>query len=62
MCSKWTGNVEGAFFNGEKFDRNRTISLPEYEYSGKTSERSYYVLGVDVGRKGYVINALLKFL
>lgn len=52
MESKWTGNVEDAFFSGEKFDRNRTINLPEYEYSGKNSDRCYYVLGVDVGRKG----------
>ncbi len=51
-CSKWTGDVENAFFDGEKFDKNRIINLPEYEYSGKTSDRGYYVLGVDVGRKG----------
>ena len=50
--SKWTGTVENAFFNGEKFDRNRIINLPEYEYSAKSSDRAYYVLGVDVARKG----------
>lgn len=52
MCSKWTGAVEGAFFNGEKFDRNRIINAPEYKFSGRSSDRVYYVLGVDVGRIG----------
>lgn len=51
-CSKWTGSVEDAFFDGEKFDRNRIIQLPETQYSAKASDRTYYVLGVDVGRKG----------
>lgn len=51
MESKWTGSVEDAFFNGEKFDRNRILALPEKEYSGKSSDKAFYVLGVDVGRK-----------
>lgn len=50
--SKWTGTVEDAFFNGEKFDRNRILQLPEKSYSKKSSEKSYYILAVDVGRKG----------
>lgn len=50
--SKWTGNVEDAFFSGEKFDRNRILSQPERQYSGRSSDRSYYILSVDVGRKG----------
>jgi hypothetical protein len=50
--SKWSGTIEDAFFNGEAFDRNRKLQKPEYEYSGKSSERSYYVISVDVGRKG----------
>lgn len=50
--SKWTGNVEGAFFNGEKFDRNRILNQPEYEYSKRSSSQAYYVIGVDVARKG----------
>jgi hypothetical protein len=52
MSSKWTGVVEGAFFNGDKFDRNRILNQPEYEYSGRSSDKGYYVIGVDVGRKG----------
>lgn len=50
--SHWTGTVDGAFFNGEKFDRCRQIQKPEYEASGKISKQGYYVLGVDVGRHG----------
>ena len=50
--SKWSGTVEDAFFNGEFFERNRKIQKPEYEHSGKSSVSSYYVIAVDVGRKG----------
>lgn len=50
--SKWSGTVEDAFFNGEVFDRNRVLQKPEYEYSGRSSASSYYVISVDVGRKG----------
>ncbi len=50
--SKWSGTVEDAFFNGEHFDRNRKLLQPEYEYSGRTGSGAYYILSVDVGRKG----------
>ena len=50
--SKWTGTVENAFFDGEKFDRNRMLQLPEYEFSGRSNKNAYYILGIDVGRKG----------
>ena len=50
--SKWSGTAENAFFNGEIFDRNRILKQPEYEHSGRSSLHSYYVLSVDVGRKG----------
>ena len=50
--SKWSGTVEDAFFDGEKFDRNRILQKPEYEYSGRSSNQAFYVLSVDVGRKG----------
>lgn len=49
--SRWSGTVEDAFFNGEVFDRNRKLLQPEYEASGRSSDRAYYVLSVDVGRK-----------
>ena len=50
--SQWTGSVEDAFFNGETFDKCRQLNQPEYEHSGRSSAASYYVIGVDVGRKG----------
>ena len=50
--SKWTGTVADAFFNGEIFDRNRNLQKPENEHSGRTSASGYYVISVDVGRKG----------
>lgn len=50
--SKWSGTVEDAFFDGEKFDRNRILQKPENEWSGRSSAQAYYVLSVDVGRKG----------
>lgn len=50
--SKWSGTVEDAFFNGEAFDRCRKLNLPEYEASGRSNAKAYYVLSVDVGRKG----------
>ena len=50
--SKWSGTVEDAFFNGEHFTRNRKLLQPEYEYSGRSASGAYYVLSVDVGRKG----------
>ena len=48
----WSGTVEDAFFNSEQFDRNRVLKQPEYEASGRSSAGAYYVLSVDVGRKG----------
>lgn len=50
--SHWTGTVEDAFFDGERFDRNRVLQKPENETSGRSSKLAYYVLSVDVGRKG----------
>ena len=50
--SKWTGDIESAFFESSKFDKNRIINLPEYKFSNKTSKDGYYIMGVDVGRFG----------
>ena len=50
--SRWSGTIEDAFFRGDVFDRNRKLNQPEYEYSGRSTASSYYVLSVDVGRKG----------
>ena len=50
--SQWSGDAENAFFSADKFDRHRVLLQPEYEYSGRSSKNAYYILGVDVGRKG----------
>lgn len=50
--SRWSGTAENAFFNGEVFDKHRILKQPEYEYSGRSTLSSYYILSVDVGRKG----------
>ena len=52
--SKWSGTVEDAFFRAEQFDRNRILNQPEYEYSGRSNKSAYYILSVDVGRKGQI--------
>lgn len=50
--SVWSGTSADAFFDGETFDHCRKLQKPEYEYSGRTSSQSYYVIAVDVGRHG----------
>lgn len=50
--SIWSGTVEDAFFDGDKFDRNRILNAPEYKASGRAGKLAYYILSVDVGRKG----------
>ena len=50
--SKWSGDVENAFYSSEEFDKHRVLLQPEYEFSGRSSKSAYYVLGIDVGRKG----------
>ena len=50
--SEWSGDAENAYFSSEIFDKYRILNQPEYEFSGRSSKSAYYVLGVDVGRKG----------
>ena len=50
--SKWSGTIEDAFFNGDAFDKNRTLQKPEYEHSGRSSVQSFYIVSADIGRKG----------
>lgn len=50
--SKWAGSIDDAYFDSEMFDKNRVLKQPEYEASGRSNKLSYYVLSVDVGRKG----------
>ena len=50
--SIWSGDSENAFCSSEMFDQHRVLNQPEYEYSGRSMKNAYYILGVDVGRKG----------
>ena len=50
--SVWSGSSDDAFFSSEMFDRNRKLNQPEYEFSGRSSKNTYYVVAVDVGRRG----------
>ena len=50
--SEWSGDSENAFFSSDKFDKHRVLLQPEYEFSGRSGKSAYYVLSVDVGRKG----------
>lgn len=50
--SSWVGDIESAFFESAIFDKYRQLNLPEYRASGRASKSAYYVMGVDVGRKG----------
>lgn len=50
--SIWSGDSEKAYYSTEAFNKNRVLLQPEYEASGKASKTAYYVLGVDVGRRG----------
>lgn len=52
MESKWTGDTENAFFRGDIIDRNRILKLPEYEANPRNTRLQYYILSIDVGRKG----------
>ena len=50
--SEWSGDAENAYFSSEVFDKHRILNQPEYEFSGRSNKSAYYVLGIDVGRKG----------
>ena len=50
--SIWSGDSENAYFSAEVFEKHRVLNLPELKYSERSSKSAYYVLGVDVGRKG----------
>ena len=50
MNSHWTGNVESAFFDSQLIDKHRINKLPEYSPNGRNNSKTYYLMGVDVGR------------
>ena len=49
--SEWSGDVENAYFSAERFDKHRQLLQPEYEHSNR-GKNAYYIISVDVGRKG----------
>ena len=57
--SEWSGDAENAYFSVERFDKYRVLLQPEYEYSGRSNKSAYYVIGVDVGRKGCKTEAVV---
>lgn len=57
--SQWSGDAENAYFSAEQFDKHRILLQPEYEYSGRSNKSAYYVIGVDVGRKGCTTEACI---
>ena len=48
--SVWSGSVEGAFFDLDKINKKRVLQLPEWAPNGRNNPKTYYLLGVDVGR------------
>ena len=50
--SEWSGDAENEYFSAERFDRHRLLLQPEYEFSNRSAKNAYYILSVDVGRKG----------
>lgn len=47
-----SGDAENAYFSNDTFEKYRILLQPEYEYSGRSSKNAYYIVAVDVGRKG----------
>lgn len=50
--SIWSGDVENAYFSNDVFEKHRVLLQPEAEYSNRSSKSAYYIISVDVGRKG----------
>jgi hypothetical protein len=50
--SIWCGDAQDAYYNSEDFNKHRVLLQPEYEFSGRSTKNAYYILSVDVGRKG----------
>ena len=57
--SVWTGDAENAYFSNDVFEKHRMLLQPEKEYSHKSNKNAYYVVAVDVGRKGCNTEAVI---
>lgn len=61
--SVWSGTLDGAFFDINKFDKHRVLNIAEKQYNnGLNKEHGYYLLGVDVGRLGLFVGSSKIFL
>lgn len=58
--SKWSGTSDGAFFDGNAFDKCRTLQKAELEPNDRAKGNSYYIISADIGRKGD-LSAILVF-
>ena len=50
--SIWSGDAQNAYFSSDVFEKYRILQQPESEYSGRSSKNAYYIVAVDVGRRG----------
>lgn len=57
--SRWSGDIESAFFSSERFDKQRKINQAEWKFSNRTSKDGYYIMGVDVGRFNCTTEAII---
>jgi len=48
--SRWSGSIEGSFYNPDLFDRQRILEEPENFRDVESSLDTYYIIGIDVGR------------
>lgn len=48
--SIWSGSSDGAFFNVDSIDQNRTLSEAEDSYNVARNKEHYYIISVDVAR------------
>lgn len=51
--SIWAGSATESFFNGDVFERSRTLKQPELMRSKRGNDDAYYMFGIDVGRNGW---------
>lgn len=57
--SLWSGSIDGAFFNPNKFDQHRVLNIAETKYNKGIAAKGYYIMGVDVGRLGDMTEAVI---
>jgi hypothetical protein len=48
--SRWSGSIEGSFYDSDLFDRQRILEEPEKVKDYSAPKGTYYSFGLDVGR------------